>query len=295
MNKIAIIGKFTNIFDEEYIARSFEMLGCHVDRIPQHLQWFDIKTALEKSKPDILLFTKWNWPNELDQTLIYLKRMGTKLVSWLFDIYFDYPREYQIRNAKFFKADYVFTTDNGHNHRWPAMGINHHCIRQGIFAEECYMADRATYKYDVVFIGSENPMFMQRNEILYKLDKDFKFTWFGRKNTAEKRSHDLNRLFAETKIVVGDSYPSPRYWSNRIVETLGRGGFLIHREVEGLKEEYPHLVTYNGTYEDLKKKISYYLEHDKEREEIIIKNFNHVKDNFTMDKKCKQLLQWVNQ
>jgi spore maturation protein CgeB len=75
------------------------------------------------------------------------------------------------------------------------------------------------------------------------------------------------------------------------VETLGRGGFLIHQEVDGLKEEYPHLVTYKrGDLNDLKEKIDYYIEHEDERKALVVKNYEWVRDNYTMDKKCAELL-----
>ena len=133
------------------------------------------------------------------------------------------------------------------------------------------------------------------DERLEQLAKMYNFKWFGRKNTDELRGENLNEIYAKTKIVVGDSVYSPYYWSNRVVETLGRGGFLIHRDVPGIKEEYPDLVTYDGTMEDLLKKIDYYLSHEEERQEIIRKNFEHVRDHYTMDKKCEELITWLNQ
>ncbi len=127
-----------------------------------------------------------------------------------------------------------------------------------------------------------------------KLSLDYNFKWFGRYSTNEIRGLPLNELYSQTKIVVGDSVYSPHYWSNRVVETLGRGGFLIHREVEGLKEVYPDLVTYDGTYDDLMKKIDYYLAHEDERREIIKKNFERVRDYYTMDKQCQKLLNYIS-
>jgi hypothetical protein len=61
------------------------------------------------------------------------------------------------------------------------------------------------------------------------------------------------------KVLVGDSClaGSPaRYWSDRIPETLGRGGFLIHPEVQGLEGQHPSLVTYPlGDFAVLRDKI----------------------------------------
>lgn len=294
--KIAYIGKFSLLYDEEYIARSFEMLGCAVTRIPQSLPWFDMKNMLEVHKPEVLIYGKWECPKELFPTILKLKREGVKTVCWLFDLYFGYTREYQVRNKSFFRSDYVFTTDGGHGAQFSQYGIKHICVRQGIYDKECVLLPLKPMKYDVVFVGSDNPIFPERKERLRHIASYCNFKWFGKRDTNELRGMALNELYAESKIVVGDSFYSPHYWSNRVVETLGRGGFLIHQEVEGLKNEYPDLVTYKrGDLQDLRNKIEYYLTHEDERQEIIKKNYNLVKSRYTMDKKCSDILQWLNQ
>lgn len=294
--KIAYIGGFSRLHDEEYIARSFEMNGCTVVRIPQVTSWFDLKQVLERELPDILLYGKWECPKELFPTILKLKRTGMKTVCWIFDLYFDYTREYQVRNKAFFKSDFVFTTDGGHGPKWTQYGIKHQCLRQGIYDKECYLVPFKEPKYDVVFVGSDNPIYQERKERLRHISSYCNFKWFGKRDTNEVRGTALNELFAESKVVVGDSYYSPHYWSNRVVETLGRGGFLIHQDVPGLKEEYPDLVTYKkGDLQDLRSKIEYYLSHEEERRDIIQKNYQLVKSRYTMDKKCGDLIQWLNQ
>ncbi len=288
--KIAFVGKFKHLHDEEYIARSFEALGHEVQRIEEHISFVDMNNLVKTKRPDILLYTKWDIHPE---TLKLCKTLGVKTVTWVFDLYFDYTREYQVKNKTFFKSEYVFTTDNGHPERWKELGINHHCVRQGIYGPECKML-KSEPDIDVVFVGSESPIYPERNSMMVNLSKHYNFRWFGRKDTNEVRGEKLNILFSRSKVVVGDSYYWPHYWSNRVVETLGRGGFLIHRDVPGIKEEYPHLVTYDGTLEDLMAKIDYYLEHSKEREQIIKANFEWVKDNYTMEKQCQRLLNFIS-
>lgn len=246
-------------------------------------------------RPNIVLFAKYNWKQELDETFETLRRGGTKLVCWMFDLYFGYQREWQVKNFKMFKADYVFSTDGGHRDKWKEYGVNHYCVRQGIIPSECYIAKtNRPPEYDVVFVGSNNPLFPERKRINDEIAKDFKFKWFGSFNSNEVRGIALNELYANTKVVIGDSFYSPHYWSNRVVETLGRGGFLIHQEVEGIKEEYPYLVTYKrGDIEDLKAKIRYYIEHDDERRQIIQKNLDWVKENYTVTKKVEEILKII--
>lgn len=287
VKKIALIGKFNKLHDEEYIARSFEALGCPVMRIGSHTDPEAIKQTLLSFKPDILLYMKWEMPDSLKSVKMQLPNLKT--VCWLFDIYFNYTRENFVRTKSYFKSDYVFTTDGGNQHRFDELGINHNCVRQGIYKDECVLLPFEPIQREVVFIGSDNPVFPERS----KMVKDLGAVWLGKNNTDEIRGMALNALYTSTRIVIGDSFPSPHYWSNRVVETLGRGGFLIHKETEGLKEAYPYLVTYTDK-SDLKNKIKYYQEHEEERREIISKNFEWVRDNYTMDRQCQKLLNYIS-
>lgn len=286
--KICYIGKFTKMWDEEHIARSLESLGHEVCRIEDRFKYKDILSTINRFQPDFVLFAKLNIENA-DEFIKEMRKRGIKTVCWVFDLYLGYEREYLVDKAPMFKADIVFTTDGGHDKEWKMRGINHHLLRQGIYKPECVLIDDVK-EYDVVFVGSYNPM-NQRHAILEKLNLDFKLHWFGKKDADEVRGFELNKLFSKTKIVVGDSVYSPNYWSNRVVETLGRGGFLIHADVEGIKEEYPFLVTYDkDDYEDLKEKITYYLTHDREREMIIANNYGWVYNKYTCEHKCSELI-----
>ena len=58
------------------------------------------------------------------------------------------------------------------------------------------------------------------------------------------RGAALRDLYASVDVVIGDSCfgGSPKgayYWSDRIPETLGRGGYLLHPDVVGLSDHYP--------------------------------------------------------
>lgn len=287
-----MIGKFTKLHDEEYIARSFEELGVEVWRVNEKLSSAEIFENIEHFKPDYILWTKLS-VGEPQKVRDYCKKYKT--ICWVFDLYFDYHREHKLRTPAF-TADYVFTTDGGHDKEFKMLGINHKCVRQGIYEPECFYEIKYEKENEVIFVGSDNPYNTERNQIIIKLSlsNKYRFKWIGRNSTNEIRGTELNELYSKTKIVIGDSVYSPHYWSNRVVETLGRGGFLIHREVAGIKEAYPYLVTYNGTYEDLCAKIDYYLEHEDERADIISKNIKWVADNYTMDKQCQKLLNYIS-
>lgn len=294
--KIAYIGKFQRMDDEEYIALGFEKIGCEVVRIEDRSP--DICYELDKAKPDLVLWAKLRVDNPA-VVVAHCKKKGYKTACWVFDLYIGYHRENQLTAHPAFKADYVFTTDGGHQKEFEALGINHFCVRQGIANSECYLEPLSDTQKDrpqgVVFVGTDNPLNTYRTDMISEVRKYVpSLKWIGRADPSEMRGTDLNKLYAKTQVAVGDSVYSPYYWSNRIVETLGRGGFLIHPDVPGLKEEYPHLVTYpRGDWVRMKNTVCYYLMYEDKRRELVQKNFEWVRDNYTVDKKCAELLSHI--
>lgn len=287
--KIAIIGKFGRMYDEEYIARSFEVLDHEVCRIYEGGTSKDVIEQLDFFGPDLVLWTKLMVP-QAPRIREYCRKYKT--VCWVFDLYWGYEREYRMKNHAAFTADYVFTTDGGHQKEFEEAGINHKCIRQGIYKQECFYYPPEA-KDMVVFVGSENPLHGHRQKQMSYLEQEYgkQFKWIGRNNTDEMRGLKLNELYSTVKVVVGDSVYSPYYWSNRVVETLGRGGLLIHEEVPGLKDEYPYILTYpRGDFYTLKSMIDFYFIHEEERQKVIKQNFEWVRSHYTMEKKCAELL-----
>jgi len=107
-----------------------------------------------------------------------------------------------------------------------------------------------------------------------------RFKVFGASEKPEDqiRGLGLNELLRSVKIVVGDSLPGDHYWSNRLYEQRGRGGFLLHPHTAGISSEFEigkELVLYpRGNMEELKDTIDYYVDHDEERERIRLCGFN---------------------
>lgn len=220
------------------------------------------------------------------------------VVVWLTNIFYGIMRrQEQIRTNPIFKADIVFSTDGGHQKEFEEAGVNHVLLRQGIYEPEAYITDeRFDTNAEVGFLGGiyEN-IWPYRKELVEWLQKTYgnKFEHFGLRG--EIRHHPLNQLCSTLKIMVGDSVYSPNYWSNRIYEVIGRGGFLIHPMIEGLEEEftpYKHFIPYHyGDFEGLKEKIDYYLTHDTAREKIRRAGFEHCKEHHTYQKRVAKMLE----
>lgn len=302
--KIAYIGSFGQLYDEEGIAKSLERLGHTVVRFEENQVKTESLYEIMQMKPDFVLMAK------LKIGLVYRKwfvdecrKNGIKTVCWVPDLYWGTHRESLLSGNidAIFRCDLVCTPDGGNDARWEERGINHRLLRQGIYDGEIGFGQKVDRDFDIVFIGCHNQTFSYRDKTMGALQKRYgdSFKWFGRDNTHQVRDKNLNNLFASVKIVIGDSVYSDYYWSNRIYETIGRGGFIIHPNIKGLEKEfwyYHHFVPYDyGNYDSLFEKIDYFMDHESDRMKIIKSGMECVKENHTLLHRCKRLIKYVEE
>jgi len=296
--KILYIGSFDKPWKTEaYIARALRKLGHNVKTIDETECNVDEVLSIS-SQYDFLLFSKLRIKNKHK----LLRQIKIPTVCWVFDLYWALPRVIELYHDPIFKADLVFTTEDGHEEEYKRLGIKHYCLRQGIAEEEAYIGKfNPKYATDIVFVGKVygtwHPGRLALLEFL-KANYGSRFKLYG--ENEEIRGKELNDLFASVKIVMGDTIYAPfakGWWSNRIYETLGRGGFLIHPKVKGLEKEfryYQHFVPYDfGNWEQLKEIIDFYLKHDKERRRIQLAGHRFCKENYTYRERCKKLIRIV--
>lgn len=329
--KILYVGNFTQKHcTEVHLAATLEKLGHNVVR----LQESELKPGWVSDRPsdvDLFLYTR-TWGDKVTlEDLAELKRLHIPTVSYHLDLYVGLSRKYLhggktldevLLTDPFWRTDFVFTPDGDPSSQmvFERNGVHHYYMKPGVFEDECKMyepglpdADQAFYgANDVLFVGGGDnpgsdtayghPEWGYRN-VLIKWLRDtygYRFTKYGHPE-ATVRNLALNKLYKESKVVVGDSvcidFNHTYYWSDRVYETIGRGGFLIHPYIKGLEEEFTDgetIVFYEyGNFSDLKKKIDYYLEHDDEREHIRKAGHEFVKNNATYTQRLKQMLDIV--
>ena len=299
MKKILYIGNFLKSWNtEEYIAKSFEQLGHYVKRLNEReLTNREILKEINENNYDFLLYAKLRIDGDIEKLF---KKINIPTVCWFFDNFINTIREKSwLKRPWITKCDYLFTTDGGHQKEFKELGINNKCIRKGIFQDEAYISNYYEKKIDILFVGNYNHV-KTRKKLIDFLKNTYgnRFKLVGHNKKSIIRQDKLNDLFANTKIVIGDNtFDTDGYWSNRVYETLGRGGFLITQYVKGLEKEFidgKHLVLYKDrNLEELKEKINYYLTHNYEREEIRLNGFFHCRKHFTYKKRCKKLLQKI--
>lgn len=279
---ICFIGKFDEIYDEEGKARALEETGYRVLRFEERKLLN--KELVLKANPDFLFYTKLRI-KEKEKLLNQCKEKNITTVCWVPDLYFGLERENELSSNPIFKSDYVLTPDGGNEENFKKLNINHHCIRQGI-SKEYLSKDIEEKDIDILFVGTLQKCHLPyRKNLLDFLKKTYsnKFQWFGNTGDRELRNDSLAKVYKRSKIVIGECVESDNYWSNRIYEALGRNSFLIHPHVKGIEKEFnveKELITYErNNFEDLKNKIDYYLENEKERNFISSNGYKKVSEN----------------
>jgi len=311
--KIAYVGNYTAPWcTEVHISKTLEKLGHEVIRI-QEVDRVD-PTWMDKYLPrdtDLFLYTR-TWGKMVTLLdLEKLKTLGIPSASYHLDLYVGLSRQTGIETDPFWRTDYVFSADGDPESQkfFESKGINHYWLLPGVFEDECYMAEPNnddTLGGDIIFVGggaeyghSEWPY---RHQLVKHLEEKYG-TLYRKYGHPQRtvRGHDLNQLYANTKIAVGDSvnigFRHKNYTSDRLFESMGRGGFTIYPRIEGIEQIFDegiNAVFYeHGNLEDLDAKIDYYLEHEKEREAIRKAGFEFVKSSQTYTQRLQRLLKVI--
>lgn len=242
---ICYLGNFSRPWcTEVHVAASLEQLGHRVVRLQEsETDWTGIPARVDAEGAHMLLWTR-TWPAELDVVVPELERLrdaGVPTVSYHLDRWFGLDREHQVVDQPFFHTALVVSPDD--SPRWAAHGVNHRWMPPGVFGDECGIVEAKPrqWPFDVVFVGSfpypHAEWAEYRGELVGRFAAEFgrRFTVLPRKGQPI-RGRRLQELYATVPVIVGDSClagESHRYWSDRIPETLGRGGLLIHPEIPG--------------------------------------------------------------
>lgn len=299
--RIIYIGNYRQPFTtEQDIKKSFEALGWEVNAIQEDQmreQTIDDILAVEKNYDFILYTRTWAQTDRLWRML--LSRTKSITVSVHLDLYLGLDRGRNLDNDSFFRSDYVFSADGGHQDEFKQMGINHIWLPPAILKDSCYLGDkRKEFSQDVIFVGSFNyhAEWRYRQLLINWLKANYgeRFELYPNHRANCIRGKDLNDLYNSAKVIVGDSTYSPNYWSDRAPETIGRGGFIIHPYTEGFEtnfEAHKHYIPYEyGDFGQLKMLIDYFLEHADERDAIRTAGLEHVKKNHTYQNRVETIL-----
>lgn len=295
--KIAFVGNFdVSWTTENHHAWTWEHLGHEVIRLQQNRST-EARVLDACSQSQIFQFTHTHgWPSPVtEQTVAQIRGMGVKSFSYHLDKYFGIgSRQADYLKHPSFHLDYFFSTDGGHADGWKAADINHVYLPPGVVEYGAYLGSPKEPTIDVLFTGSvgyhaEYPF---RPAMVAALQANYGSRFQVRTGVRERA---LNDLYAATTVCVGDHIfaGTPMYCSDRLFETVGRGGFIIYPETPGITDQIPGLVTYKPQeIQDLINKIDYFLDKGYEKERIERRNaaFKWVKANGTYTNRLKKVL-----
>lgn len=307
--KIVLLGNYDIFYScETYYVESLEALGHHVTPLQEG------EVPLEEIRDYALVSDLFIWVHGhqphiegMGNLLLELTAEGIKTVSYHHDLFFGLKREEELHTQDIYKhIQHFFTTDKlmaeWFNKNTEVKG---HYLPSGVYHREAIMIPREK-DIDVVFVGNKgyHPEWPYRPQLINWLRDNYGADWYSTEADSRgvKRGMALNQLYADAKIVIGDTlcpdFTYPYYWSDRIWETLGRGGFLIHPKIKGLEdyvEDGKHLVLYNyGDFRQLKAAIDYYLDNPQERKRIRKAGHELVKSKHTYKHRWETIIDEIN-
>lgn len=215
------------------------------------------------------------------------------------------------------KLQHAFTADGDHQDEFERFGVNHHWLPPGIRHDACHDGQfRDEYACDVAFVGSNGVGYHEdvwpyRTELVNELRsmcarRGWVFRNPGGDEPKIERNDDMNDFYASAKVTVGDSLcplkAQSRYWSDRVYEATGRGGFLIMPKIHALGDVandkigfmHPNLSTYPwGQFEELEREIEWWLEEPSQREDVRANIAAQTRQHHTYVNRMQTLLRTV--
>lgn len=306
MATIAILGNHGCPFStESELDYTLEDMGHHVIKLQENkITTDEVVTTVRERGTRLLIYVHthgWGTVGTITphKMVEQIRSSGIKTCSFHLDRFFGLNRldgrEDRIGDHAFFRTDMMFTADGEDDSRWESRGIKHHWLLPGVSKRECCLGKSSPqYVSPLCFAGADfyHPEYPWRNLMVTRLREAYAANFRLYQGV---RQEALNSLYASVRVVVGDHCFSgvPRYVSDRLFETVGRGGFIIYPETEGVTNLIPGLVTYKPQdFADLKKKIDYYIDDDNQKERIARRNQAHewVKENGTYHNRMAELL-----
>ena len=326
--RITFLGNFgVDYSSETHHKKSLESLGHEVIAL-QETQAGSQQILDEALNSDMFVWVHthgWQTPGPMSMQAVLqrLKEANVPTVTYHLDLWFGLARQKDLDVDPVYKYIQHFFTCDKQMADWfnENTEVKGHYLPAGVFQDDMALMNLPKI-YDVIFVGSKgyHPEWPYRPKLINWLQSTYgsRFQHFGGDSpNGIRRGMDLTRLYNQTKVVVGDSlvkgFDYPYYWSDRLYETAGRGGFQIFPQITGIQDEYStydfkvddggfwdkapapiELVTYEfDNFEMLKQRIDYWLEHDESREEIRTNAYERTRKDHTYAKRWAKIIEVV--
>lgn len=284
---IVFVGVFKTHSTNIAQAEAFEKLGHNVTRIDYRRNLEEFNGSVEcrdqylvnlicksESFPDIVLFSKCNNMSYLVLSEIRYNTTS-KIVLWYQDPIHNFDKEL-IEKIRF--SDYVFCALHDPYKESLKYSKNSYFLPEGWDEKRIYpvMED---YAYGVSFIGS---LYGNRQEYFDKV---------GFTHLQGLYDEDHNIAVAKSKINLNFTQGGS---SDRVYKVLAAKGFLLTESWPNMDDLFTpgkDFVVFDGV-DDLKKKIEYYLQNEKERLEIAEHGYKTVQ-KYTVTNWARKIVETV--
>jgi len=304
--RICFLGNFDVPYStESHHKWTYEKLGHEVIALRE------AETPIETIRQhalssDLFVWThthNWITPGA-KELLAELKEKGIPSVGYHLDLWIGIDRQKDLETDPYWDIEYFFATDgpmveylNSRDDMPKAFylpaGVVEYACKPGKY--------RLELAADVAFVGSRgyHREWAYRPRLIDWLKETYgdKFKHWGGDGLGVMREDDLNNVYTSTRVIIGDTlckdFKYPNYFSDRLFETTGRGGFLIFPYIEGIRDLFTEdeLVTYKfNDFNDLKNKIDYYLKRDIERDVLRRRGYIRTYTDHTYTRRLSKLL-----
>lgn len=306
---------------ENHYAEAFRNIGHHVDMLQESPSiWWELPEVYDADDYDFVMWTHTHGlspestHDEIWHALKRIRQSGTPTVAVHLDRWWGLGRENQTREP-FFGCDYVFTADGGHDKEWRELGVNHYWLPPAVISSQTGPGTkRPEFTSRLAFVGSwqgyGHTEWTHRPELVAHLQRKWAkhCEFWPKRGEHAVRGRDLQDLYASVDVVVGDSClvgNSRRYVSDRVPETIGRGGVLVHPYTESLDgkahytggirwEEYESgedLRTFQAyDFAELDSVIEHLLDSPAERQLLRTNGMEKTLDHHTYEVRAKMII-----
>jgi len=286
------------------IVNAFEELGCEVCGIDTNTEADKILDSVSTSAWDLVFCGR-------EPALVPLindirEATDVRVVVYNVDVRDD-VNEFAALFPLFRRASAFYTVGLGNVPGYRAQGINAFWLPQGL-QKEVYKPvdvsenDIEMYGCDVCFIGRDRGRGLHegRTEVLDAIERmGVNYKWWGCRGNPELWDEDHNKAVICSKINIAHSgWPKvAMYWSVRGYKILGAGGFLLANYHEKMEKWLPvegpeKALDYYRDIDELKEKITYYLEHEDERKAIAARGLRWVQSH-TYTERMRNVIEHV--
>lgn len=310
--RIVFVGNHTVSYSSEtHHCNTLEKMGHKVIRLQEGAATGE-QILAEALGSKLLVFVHthgWQTPGmPIHDVFAMLKTAGIPTMTYHLDLWMGISRQKDLDDDPFYKTiGHFFATDKLMTDWFNEnTDVNGHFLPAGVYGPEVYIHDAydgKTFDHDVIFVGSKgyHPEWPYRPKLI-----DFLRSTYGNRflhvggdgDTGTVRGDELNKIYARSKVAVGDTlnigFNYPWYSSDRLFESTGRGGFTVYPDIFGLDtyfDRHKEVSFYkHGDLDDLKMKVDHYISNDDEREAMRLAGHKRALKDHTYTNRWKEIL-----